>query len=72
MDSDLRDLTKKERQIRNSIKTVFQFTIDYKPELHKDELGIRLQLLEEAFSEFSAPEDRSDDGSDDGSDCGRK
>ncbi|XP_038119409.1 uncharacterized protein LOC119769812 [Culex quinquefasciatus] len=52
MDSDLRDLTKKERQIRNSIKTVFQFTIDYKPELHKNELGIRLQLLEEAFSEF--------------------
>lgn len=52
MDSDLRELIKKERLVKNSMKITYQFTLDYKKAEHEDEVEIRLQLLEESFSEF--------------------
>lgn len=52
MASDLRSLLKRQKRILNSINSVASFVQVYNEERDKDEVEVRLQLLESAFIEY--------------------
>ncbi|XP_062538692.1 uncharacterized protein LOC134206967 [Armigeres subalbatus] len=53
MADDLRSLVKREKRIRNSLDSVASFVREYDEQRDKDEVGVRLQLLESSFKDFN-------------------
>lgn len=60
MTDDLRSLFKREKRIRNSLDSVASFVRDYQEKRDKDEVEVRLQLLESAFNEFHEVHEKID------------
>lgn len=52
MTSELKDLLKQERQLRNTVDGVRKFIAKYKPEKHLDQVEARLDMLEIAMKRF--------------------
>ncbi|XP_062716335.1 uncharacterized protein LOC134291918 [Aedes albopictus] len=59
MTDDLRGLLKREKRIRDSLDSVASFVRDFKEE-DKDEVEVRLQLLESAFHDFHKVREKID------------
>lgn len=52
MTSELKDLTKQERQLRNTVDGMRKFISKFKPERHLDQVDARLDMLENAMQKF--------------------
>ncbi|XP_062708617.1 uncharacterized protein LOC134288281 [Aedes albopictus] len=60
MTDDLRGLLKREKRIRDSLDSVASFVREFKEEEDKDEVEVRLQLLESAFHDFHEVREKID------------